>query len=32
MEIQEVEQLIDRALAEDLGQGEVTTEALAPDD
>ncbi|MBC8274837.1 MAG: carboxylating nicotinate-nucleotide diphosphorylase [Chloroflexi bacterium] len=29
---QQVERLIDRALAEDLGQGDVTTEALVPDD
>jgi len=29
--IQEVEQLIDRALAEDLGRGDVTTAALVPD-
>jgi len=30
--IQQVEQLIERALAEDLGQGDVTTEALVSDD
>ena len=30
--IQQVEQLIDRALAEDLGWGDVTTAALVPDD
>ena len=30
--IQQVERLIERALAEDLGQGDVTTEALVPDD
>jgi len=29
---QEVEQLVDRALAEDLGWGDVTTEVLIPDD
>ncbi|MBL7209097.1 MAG: carboxylating nicotinate-nucleotide diphosphorylase [Dehalococcoidia bacterium] len=29
---QQVEQVIDRALAEDLGRGDVTTEALVPDD
>ena len=29
---QQVEQLIDRALAEDLGRGDITTEALVPDD
>ena len=31
-DIQQVEQLIDRAVAEDLGWGDVTTEALVPDD
>jgi len=30
--IKQIEQLIDRALAEDLGWGDVTTEALIPDD
>ena len=29
---QQVEQVIERALAEDLGQGDVTTKALVPDD
>ena len=29
---QQVEQLVDRALAEDLAEGDVTTEALLPDD
>ena len=29
--ISQIEQLVDRALAEDLGQGDVTTEALVPD-
>jgi nicotinate-nucleotide pyrophosphorylase (carboxylating) len=31
-DIQQAEQLIDYALAEDLGRGDVTTEALIPDD
>jgi len=31
-DIQQVEELIERALTEDLGQGDITTEALVPDD
>ena len=32
LDIQQVDQLIDQALAEDLGYGDVTTEALIPAD
>jgi len=31
IDIQQVEQLIDQAIAEDLGKGDITTEALVPD-